>query len=302
MDWYRAYSEAAYDLKIRRLARSMGTTVAETLGLWHIILGVANESPERGALLIGANLPATNADLEATSGIADVAPWLKAFCDLGMICLDNSVWRVTNWPKRQFSSDDSAERVKKHRTKLKPESSNGAVTLHTVTGDRYSNGSVTPPEADTESDTEAEKESAGADAPPAADSSAQPSASKKEDPPDDTLLVNLSPGGLILLAQYDQLASSKGKKSRLKRYASHHQRKAFEKVFSKLNGELAPLIDKGFAHNRVSVDGLLSWLEGCVKRNESAGGRAAVSRPAQPTREQDHAAIDEVFRRKNGGK
>ncbi len=43
------------------------------------------------------------------------------------------------WGKRQYSSDSSAERVRRHREKKKQECNNGNVT-------------VTPPEADTESD------------------------------------------------------------------------------------------------------------------------------------------------------
>jgi hypothetical protein len=56
-----------------------------------------------------------------------------------------------NWDARQFKSDDSAERVRKHRAKR---SCNGDVTAD-----------VTAPDTDTDTDTE-QKEEKGAEAPP----------------------------------------------------------------------------------------------------------------------------------------
>lgn len=107
----------------------------------------------------------------------------------------------------------------------------------------------------------------GAFAPPAPDKPSEIISNEKTPAkPDDSLLVSLTPGGQVLLRQYETLAASKGKRSALKRYANEQQRKAFEAVYASLNGELGELIDKGFAHNRTTVSALLSWLEGCVKR------------------------------------
>ena len=67
------------------------------------------------------------------------------FLQKGLIKEDNT---PTAWDRRQFVSDSSAERVRKHRDKKKKEAKQAC------------NVTATPPEADTEADTEAEEKRA----------------------------------------------------------------------------------------------------------------------------------------------
>lgn len=70
-------------------------------------------------------------------------------------------YQPVGWEGRQFTSDNTAERVRKHRAKKKEAASdrsseapgsNGDVTLHVTGEGRYRNVSVTPPDTDTDTD------------------------------------------------------------------------------------------------------------------------------------------------------
>jgi len=69
---------------------------------------------------------------------ADVQETKSLFIGLGVI---DENWTVLKWDKRQFVSDDSGARVKKHRANVTPMK-------------RYSNGSGNTPDTDSEPDTD----------------------------------------------------------------------------------------------------------------------------------------------------
>lgn len=71
----------------------------------------------------------------------------KGFCDQN--------GQLTNWNKRQYKSDSSAERVKKYRDKTK-------ASKDVTPMKRYSNAVVTPPDTDTDTDTEVKDTPSGA--------------------------------------------------------------------------------------------------------------------------------------------
>ncbi len=160
MDWFRFYSEAIRDAKIRRLARLMQASVAEAVGVWAIVLSIASESPERGVLLIGKGVPAEEEDLSQMAGITGVRRWLDHMKALGMLTFrqEDQAWVVTHWGERQFASDDTTGRVNRWRQQKRQEQGETQ---------RYSkvtcNVTVTFPETESETDND---KGAGAPAPP----------------------------------------------------------------------------------------------------------------------------------------
>lgn len=131
--WYRAYEGTVTDGKLAEAALMAVVSRSVAIAAWHCLLesaatrnncGSYDATPRRVAAILG----------EAISTIEEL---FAAFGELGMI----GDGAVRSWKKRQFQSDDSKERVAKHRAKKRQET--GDVTV--------GNGDVTPP--DTETDT-----------------------------------------------------------------------------------------------------------------------------------------------------
>ncbi len=114
MPWFRFYVEAVHDRKLRRLK-------AETRWLFVVCLAAARQSPEPGWLLVGENDPMDLDDL------ADFAHMTRKQVELGMGVLQSAgvvvfdvpreAWHVPNWDDRQYESDNSTARTRKHREK-----------------------------------------------------------------------------------------------------------------------------------------------------------------------------------------
>lgn len=146
MSWFRFYSDTIKDPKIRRLSLAHRW-------LWVAILSLAKESPEPGRLLLSQDVPVTPEDLSDSASIPmkQVTSGLEILESQRMVHYEGNIIVVTHWDDRQFTSDGSNERVKRHRAKKR----NDDVTLH----DRYSNNDVTPPETEyREQSTETEKD------------------------------------------------------------------------------------------------------------------------------------------------
>lgn len=112
---------------------------------------IARKSPLPGALFLSVNVPVNIDDLadEAAIPLEDVKSGIQSFKDQEMLKEIDGVYHLINWDKRQFSSDNSTERVKRFRDKQKQEDETEVK--------RYNNVSETPPDTDTESDTEKDK-------------------------------------------------------------------------------------------------------------------------------------------------
>ena len=139
--WYRAYSGIVKDDKLAEVAVIAGCSRSVAIASWHAILESAADSqdggrfdttPRRVAAVLG----------EPASAIEGV---FAAMTELGMIG-DGS---VVAWKRRQFESDNSTERSRKHRETKR----NGDATLQQQP--------ATPPDTDTDTDTE-KKENPGA--------------------------------------------------------------------------------------------------------------------------------------------
>jgi DNA replication protein DnaD len=149
MEWFRFYTETISDRKIRRLPPAQRW-------LWVTVLSIARSSPEPGKLLLSKDVPVTIDDLVDSAAITkkDVVAGVEAFVDQKMLHLDGEVYVVSHWDARQFTKDESKDRVRRYRQRK----SNGDVTLQAPLQaplqECYSNTFVTPPDPDTDPDTE----------------------------------------------------------------------------------------------------------------------------------------------------
>lgn len=144
--WFRFYVETPTDPKIRRLS-------PEERWLWVAVLAAARKSPMPGWLLLTESIPLDADDLGDFAGVtpAKVEKGLAKLVTLGLVITDplTGAWRVARWDERQFESDDTTARTKKHRQNAK------ATAM-----ERSIDGEATPPETDTESDTETKDDDA----------------------------------------------------------------------------------------------------------------------------------------------
>jgi hypothetical protein len=151
MPWFRYYSEIVRDRKLIMAAKCAGISKLEMIGAWSIILCLANDSPERGNLLVTLQECFSIDDIEIEFG-SDHERTGKIICSLlkyEMLQVQDGIYSVKNWSKRQFDSDNSTTRVQKHREKQKETPD---VTLQK----RFGNAPETETESDTESDTDTE--------------------------------------------------------------------------------------------------------------------------------------------------
>lgn len=140
--WFRMYAEFATDPKVQMMSEAN-----QRRFLMVLCLRCSNDHVTLQDDEVAFQLRISNDEWAQTKAL---------FLAKGLINEDNA---PTAWEKRQFVSDSSAERVRKHREKKKQASK------------RVCNVTETPPEADTEADTETEVNQASAypersDAPP----------------------------------------------------------------------------------------------------------------------------------------
>ena len=91
--WFRVYSELVDDRKLTRTARETGLSRMAVLGAWTGLLCLANDSPERGRLLLTETAPLTLAEIAETMGTDtnELDPIITAFVGLGMVTWDGDV-------------------------------------------------------------------------------------------------------------------------------------------------------------------------------------------------------------------
>jgi hypothetical protein len=153
--WYRAYEGTVTDAKLGEAALIAECSRSVAIAGWHCLLesaasrnncGSFDATPRRIAVIL-------------CEPVAVIDALIAAFEELGLIA--NGA--VASWQRRQFQSDDSKDRVAKHRAKKR---------LGTVTNDvgndavTACNGDVTPPKTETDTYKKSSNE----------DSSAEPTA------------------------------------------------------------------------------------------------------------------------------
>lgn len=141
--WFRHYAGMMSDPKFGGVARFCKRSRAEVLFVWGCLLESASEydsavyswDADAIAEMLGI-------ETEVAQAIHD------ALAAKGLI----EGGRIASWDRRQFKSDDSAERVKEHRQRKKIASETTPKPVVTPC-----NGDVTPPETEAYPDTETEK-------------------------------------------------------------------------------------------------------------------------------------------------
>lgn len=147
MDWFRCYTELPDDPKLERLPPIAGW-------LWVTMMCLANKSPCRGYLLMSEGVPYTLKEIAAKARlrIDKVRTFYDQFTNMKMVEVvdlgGQATIHLTNHDKRQYSSDSSTPRVRKHRA--------GNVTG--TLPKRDSNVSETPPDTDTDTDTDTDQD------------------------------------------------------------------------------------------------------------------------------------------------
>jgi hypothetical protein len=126
--WFRFYSEALSDRKIVRVCSMTRQPKFAIMGVWSSLLSMANDSPERGLLLIGEDLPLTLDEIFFEIGIdPEIGEIIvSAFIQVGMVSVDGDAYSITHWDDRQFASDNSTDRVKKFRERKRREATQTA--------------------------------------------------------------------------------------------------------------------------------------------------------------------------------
>lgn len=139
--WYRAYEGTVTDAKIAEAALVAEVSRSVSIAAWHCLLESAAAKNNCGSYDTSARRVA----VILCEPPAKIEALFAAFNEIGL----TTDGAIASWRRRQFQSDDSKERVAKHRKKKRREtatndSGDGAVTA--------CNGDVTPPETKTETE------------------------------------------------------------------------------------------------------------------------------------------------------
>lgn len=137
--WYRAYAGTVKDDKLAEAAIVAGCSRSVAIAVWHALLESAAETAD------GGRFETTPRRVAAILGepAASIEAAFAAMAEIGMIEAD----AIAAWKRRQYESDNSTERSRKHREAKRNVSSahgNGHATLQ----GRF----ATPPDTETETD------------------------------------------------------------------------------------------------------------------------------------------------------
>lgn len=139
--WYRAYAGTVKDDKLAEVAIVSGCSRSVAIATWHAILESAAETDDAGRFETTARRVA--ATLGEPAAVIEAA--FAAMVEIGM--LEGNA--VAAWKRRQYESDSSTERSRRHREAKKNVASpnrNGDATLQ--------RRCATPPDTEADTDTE----------------------------------------------------------------------------------------------------------------------------------------------------
>lgn len=251
--WFRLYAEFATDPKVQMMSEA-----DQRRFIMVLCLRCSNDDVTLHDDEVAFQLRISSDEWERSKAV---------FLKKGLINEDNT---PTAWDKRQFVSDSSAERVRRHRANKKK------------TAKQVCNVTEAAPEADTDTDTEAEVHQAAA-APPPARTREEPLAAA--DPPDPIhvraceLTTLLRPRGARLNATNPDVRSwaERGVTDAqlLTAFDLAEERRAAKRDPSPVNA------------------GLLTAILGDLTANAGGGARASpAARKANAMRDQNREAID----------
>jgi predicted transcriptional regulator len=251
MPWFRFYNETLGDRKIAYIAQETGQPKGIIMGLWSTILTIASSSPQRGILLFTENKPITIQHLCFETGfdIELVTELLEALLGMELLSIDDmGIYSVTNWGKRQFTSDHSTERVRKHREAKKSNDNEAPVGC---------SGNVSETDqrqiTDTESDSDTELESS----PPTAEIAVPPA--PKKPPPKKSPLEPDTWQARMMFAKLAANARAKGRRGP-KRFGSLEQKTKFTQAVARLDGQFEEALDAGLENSILAVGKLVNYI------------------------------------------
>jgi hypothetical protein len=117
--WFRLYSnDLLNDRKLTRIARVCQVPICTVRGFWLTLLAMANDSPDRGCLLIAEDIPVTEDEIRFDCGLDEQTfeALMSEMDTLGMIEREPCII-VSKFLDRNPPSDSSTERVRRHRQK-----------------------------------------------------------------------------------------------------------------------------------------------------------------------------------------
>lgn len=125
--WYRAYEGTVTDAKLAEAALVAEVSRSVSIAAWHCLLESAATVNNCGSYETSARRVA----IILCEPVASIEALFAAYEEIGLIAQG----AVSAWKRRQFTSDNSAERVARHRAKKKQETANcnagnADVTLH----------------------------------------------------------------------------------------------------------------------------------------------------------------------------
>lgn len=88
------------------------------IGAWVTLMCLASESPERGYLYVAKGVPLTEYDISLELDGLDLQECdtlLDAFFELGLLCLEDEVIKVSKFNDRQYVTNSSTKRVQRFR-------------------------------------------------------------------------------------------------------------------------------------------------------------------------------------------
>lgn len=147
--WYRAYEGTVTDPKLAEAAMVAGCSRSVSVAAWHLILENAATINDGGSI----DIPSRRIAAALCEPLAVIDALMEAFSATGIVVGS----RVTAWNRRQYVSDNSTARSRKHRAKT-------AETLPSEGDATLQERCATPPETKTETE-ESKANALGAAAP-----------------------------------------------------------------------------------------------------------------------------------------
>lgn len=132
--WYRAYEGTVTDAKLAEAAFLAEVSRSVSIAAWHCLLESAACKNNCGSYETNARRVA----MILCEPVERMEALFQAFIEIGL----TAKGAIAAWQKRQFQSDDSRERVARHRSKKRQETANVTPC----------NGDVTPPYTETETE------------------------------------------------------------------------------------------------------------------------------------------------------
>jgi len=120
--WFRLYREVLHDRKIAHICYATEQSKATVLGFWVALLCIASESPQPGTLILSDDVALTVEaiawETELDLNVAETIINLMIKFDMLTRAPDGTLI-ITHWAERQFESDTSTPRVRRHRQRKK---------------------------------------------------------------------------------------------------------------------------------------------------------------------------------------